>query len=243
MNSRAAWCCKFPTLHPTRTNETLGAQWREFDLVNAVWVIAASRMKTKEAFSVPLCDRAVDILAEARQRARKEPEADSFVFFGMKPKKPVSPMAMMELLRRMKINATVHGFRAAFRMWAADVAHAPFEIAEAALAHQVGNAVVQAYRRSSMLNVVVRAGAWSRLRNRQDQRQSDRATQGLRRDHASPSAKPPSTPIAQRCPIIAAMFVSVGGPALTAAVGSLPSRCIGARRTRRLAIGLYRGEA
>jgi hypothetical protein len=36
-------------------------------------------------------------------------------------------------------------------MWAADVAHAPFEIAEAALAHQVGNAVVQAYQRSSML--------------------------------------------------------------------------------------------
>ena len=44
----------------------------------------------------------------------------------------------------------MHGFRAAFRMWAADVGHAPFELAEACLAHQVGNAVVQAYQRSQL---------------------------------------------------------------------------------------------
>jgi hypothetical protein len=68
---------------------------------------------------------------EARRRARKEPEPDSLVLFGTRPKKPVSPMAMPMLLRRMNIDATVHGFRAAFRMWAADVARAPFEIAEA----------------------------------------------------------------------------------------------------------------
>ena len=35
--------------------------------------------------------------------------------------------------------------------WAADVAHAPFEVAEQALAHVTGSAVVQAYQRSSML--------------------------------------------------------------------------------------------
>lgn len=88
-------------------------------------------MEAGREHCVPLSYRAVEIIAEARQHARKEPELDSFVFFGMRRKKPVSPMAMMELLRRMKVNATVHGFRAAFRMWAADVAHAPFEIAEA----------------------------------------------------------------------------------------------------------------
>jgi integrase len=57
---------------------------------------------------------------------------------------------MMQLLRRMKVNATVHGFRSAARSWMADQGVA-FELAEAALAHQVGNAVVQAYQRSSML--------------------------------------------------------------------------------------------
>ena len=60
-------------------------------------------------------------------------------------------MAMSMLVRRMKIDATVHGMRSSFRMWAADVAHAPFEVAEQCLAHVTGNAVVQAYQRSSML--------------------------------------------------------------------------------------------
>ena len=64
---------------------------------------------------------------------------------------PLSPMSMSAFLRFNKINTTVHGFRTSFRTWAADVAHAPFELAEACLAHQVGNAVVQAYQRNSML--------------------------------------------------------------------------------------------
>ena len=34
---------------------------------------------------------------------------------------------MSMLVRRMKIGATVHGMRSSFRMWAADVAHAPFD--------------------------------------------------------------------------------------------------------------------
>jgi integrase len=54
------------------------------------------------------------------------------------------------LLRRMEIDVTVHGFRSSARSWMADQGVA-FELAEACLAHQVGNAVVQAYQRSSML--------------------------------------------------------------------------------------------
>ena len=48
------------------------------------------------------------------------------------------------------IDATVHGMRASARTWMADQG-VPFEIAEACLAHTVGNAVVQSYQRSSML--------------------------------------------------------------------------------------------
>jgi hypothetical protein len=59
-------------------------------------------------------------------------------------------MAMSMLLRRMGVDATVHGMRSAARSWMADQA-IPFELAESALAHTVGNAVVQAYQRSSML--------------------------------------------------------------------------------------------
>ena len=150
MNLRTALALEFLILTATRTSETLGARWQEFDLEAATWSIPAPRMKAGRDHSVPLSERAVEIVREARRRARKEPQPDSFVFFGTRPKKPVSLMAMPMLLRRMKIDATVHGFRASARSWMADQGVA-FELAEACLAHQVGNAVVQAYQRSSML--------------------------------------------------------------------------------------------
>ena len=91
------------------------------------------------------------ILADARRAARKEPAADSFVFFGVIPKKPLSNMALAMLLRRMDVDATAHGFRTSFRTWCSDVAHVPFEVAEACLSHRIGSAVSRAYARSDML--------------------------------------------------------------------------------------------
>ena len=66
--------------------------------------------------------------------------------------KPLSNMAMMMLLRRMKYtDITVHGFRSSFRDWCGDTTRFPREVAEAALAHKVGDAVERAYRRSDAL--------------------------------------------------------------------------------------------
>jgi integrase len=107
--------------------------------------------KTDEAFSVPLSDRAAEIIAEARRAARKEPTADSFVFFGVIPKRPLSNMALSMLMRRMFIDVTVHGFRTSFRTWASEVGHVEFELAESCLSHRVGNAVSRAYNRSNLL--------------------------------------------------------------------------------------------
>jgi integrase len=61
-------------------------------------------------------------------------------------------MAMQMMLRRMGVeNVTIHGFRSAFRDWAGNETHFPREIAEAALAHVVGDKAEQAYRRSDAL--------------------------------------------------------------------------------------------
>jgi integrase len=46
---------------------------------------------------------------------------------------------------------TVHGFRSAFRDWAGNETHFPREVAEAALAHVVGDKAEQAYRRGDAL--------------------------------------------------------------------------------------------
>ena len=75
------------------------------------------------------------------------------VFEGQKRHRPLSNMAMLMLLRRMKVEGvTVHGFRSTFRDWAAEVAKAPREVAEMSLAHKVGSDVERAYARSDLLD-------------------------------------------------------------------------------------------
>lgn len=60
-------------------------------------------------------------------------------------------MAMLVLLRRMgRGDLTVHGFRSTFRDWSSELTGYPREVAEAALAHAVGDQVEAAYRRGDL---------------------------------------------------------------------------------------------
>jgi len=73
------------------------------------------------------------------------------VFPGGRKGRPLSNMAMEMLLRRMGRNdLTVHGFRSTFRDWAAEATGYPGDVAEAALAHVVGDKVEAAYRRGDL---------------------------------------------------------------------------------------------
>ena len=60
-------------------------------------------------------------------------------------------MAMDMVLRRMNVDATVHGFRSSFRDWAGNETASPREVVETALAHVIGDKAEQAYRRSDAL--------------------------------------------------------------------------------------------
>jgi integrase len=101
-------------------------------------------MKMGKAFSVPLSSAVISILRAQEAERGKNP----FVFTG-RPQRPLSAMSMSMLPKRLRVD-TVHGRRSAARPWMADQG-APFELAEQCLAHTVGNAVVQGYQRSSML--------------------------------------------------------------------------------------------
>ena len=141
----AALALEFLILTATRTGETLGAQWDEIDLQNAVWTIPPSRMKTGEEFSVPLSDRALDILRTLEAKRGHNPH----VFVG-RPMRGLSNMALAMLLRRLDIDATVHGCRTSFRTWCSEVAHVEFELAELCLSHRIGSQVSRAYNRTTM---------------------------------------------------------------------------------------------
>ena len=135
----------FTILTCARTSEVLHATWDEISFADAIWRVPASRMKMQKPHDVPLSEQALRLLGDQMGHRGKS----VYVFPG-RPRQPLSAMAMAMLLRRMGVDATVHGFRSSARSWMADVG-TPFELAESALAHTVGNAVVQAYQRSSML--------------------------------------------------------------------------------------------
>lgn len=146
-NGVAATALEFTIHTASRTNETLEAQWSEVDLKKGIWTIPAKRMKGKVEHVVPLSGDMVQLLELAQQF-----ESPSFIFPGAREGRPLSNMSMNMLMRRMGIkDATVHGFRSSFRDWCGDQTQYPREIAEAALAHKIGNKVEQSYRRRSAL--------------------------------------------------------------------------------------------
>lgn len=55
----AARCLEFAVLTAARTSEALLAEWREFDLDAAVWVVPAERMKAGEPHTVHLSPRSI----------------------------------------------------------------------------------------------------------------------------------------------------------------------------------------
>jgi integrase len=142
----SARALEFTILTVARTGETIGAQWPEFDLKAKLWTVPAARMKAGREHRVPLPGRAVQIL-EALPRDGK------FVFTGGRPGQPISGMAMLQLVRRMRgRGATVHGLRSTFRDWSAEQTAYPHELAEVALAHVISSKTEAAYRRGDMMD-------------------------------------------------------------------------------------------
>ena len=66
--------------------------------------------------------------------------------------KPLSRGATRRCSRRLGVDATTHGFRSAFRDWAAETTTFPHEVCEAALAHVIADKTEAAYRRGDLFD-------------------------------------------------------------------------------------------
>jgi len=140
----AARALEFTILTAARTGEVIGARWSEMDLEAGTWTIPAERMKAKREHRVPLTVKVIEIL-------RALPREVDYVFPGGRNGAPISNMAMAELLKRMGRNdITVHGFRSAFRDWAAERTNYANHVVEMSLAHVIGDKVEAAYRRGDL---------------------------------------------------------------------------------------------
>jgi integrase len=141
----AALMLEFAILTAARSGEVIDATWAEIDLAKAVWTVPAARMKAGKEHRVPLSPRAVEILEIVAK------VGGDHLFSGNSNGK-LSIMAMTMLLRRMKQDCTVHGFRSAFRDWAAECTSFSHEVCEMALAHVIGNKAEAAYRRGDLFD-------------------------------------------------------------------------------------------
>jgi integrase len=143
----AALALEVCILTAARTGEILGAKWSEISWQEKVWTIPATRMKAGREHRVPLSGRTM-VIFENLSRSR----TCDFVFPSPRGKRPLSHVAMAKVLTRVGVvGPTVHGFRSSFRDWCGNETHFPREVAEAALAHVVGDKAEQAYRRSDAL--------------------------------------------------------------------------------------------
>lgn len=145
-------CLRFVVLTASRFSEAAGMRWAEIDFGGATWTVPKERMgKTGKPHRVALSTEATSVLLLRKQRARST-EPDALVFESdLRRSAKLSDATLNAVLRRMGRMETVHGFRSTFRDWAADETDFPRELAEAALAHTVGNKVENAYRRGDFL--------------------------------------------------------------------------------------------
>ena len=142
----AARGLEFLILTAARTSEVTHSTWHEIDFAGKVWTVFPTRMKSQIEHRVPLSFDALSVL-----QAMSEVRQSEFIFPGNRPNRPLSNMAFLQVLRRLgRADLTVHGFRSAFRDWAAERTTYPNEVAEMALAHAISDKVEAAYRRGDL---------------------------------------------------------------------------------------------
>jgi len=131
-----------------RTNELIGAEWPEFDLDNALWVIPAGRMKMRSEHIVPLSTQALTVLQQLKEIAC----GSRYVLPGRNPSKPMSNNTMLFALYRLgyKGKMTGHGFRAVASTILNETGFNP-DVIERQLAHCERNEVRGAYNRAEYL--------------------------------------------------------------------------------------------
>lgn len=148
--SVSALALEFLILTAARTGEVICLpKTGEIDRDKALWTVPAARMKAAQEHIVPLAPRALEIL----DRVAGMP--GGFAFPGGKKDKPLSNMALLELLRGLRPGMTVHGMRSSFSDWAYDQHGTKGESTfagddiEFCLAHRISDKTKAAYRRST----------------------------------------------------------------------------------------------
>jgi integrase len=147
-DSAGSMALRTAILTGARSGEVRGATWAEIDLEAALWTIPAERMKAGVEHRIPLSAQAISLFKAMQVRRYA---CSELVFSGRDPRKPLSDMTLLKVLRDMELSITVHGFRSCLRDWIAENTRTPRDVAEACLAHAVGTVTELSYKRTDYL--------------------------------------------------------------------------------------------
>ena len=136
-----ARCLELLIYTACRSGELRGALWSEIDMQAGVWHIPAARMKADRDHRIPLSAGAITLLDSLPRFAGTD------LVFPSSKNTMLSDMTLSAVLRRMKVPAVPHGFRATFATWAQEQTGYPSDVRERALAHTVGSKTTAAYER------------------------------------------------------------------------------------------------
>jgi integrase len=149
VDGMSAKALQWVILTACRSGEARGATWDEIDLQAGLWTIPASRMKAGREHRIPLSAQALELL-EALPRFEQVEGKPDYIFTG-RTGGELSDMSLTALIRRLKVDATAHGFRSTFADWSAEQTTYPVELREMALAHTLGDKTREAYQRGDMM--------------------------------------------------------------------------------------------
>ncbi|NSX84326.1 integrase arm-type DNA-binding domain-containing protein [Agrobacterium tumefaciens] len=139
---------KIQALCFARPGETRSMEWRELDLIKAVWTIPAEKAKMRREHHVPLSRQALEVVMQMKQF-----EHPVYVFPSMMSgKKLLSENSMNSALRRMGIGGnehTAHGFRSSASSILNESGKFKPDVIEAQLAHLDTSKVRRVYNRAT----------------------------------------------------------------------------------------------
>jgi integrase len=150
-----ALALEFAALTVVRSADVFNARHTDVDRATRTWTIPAFS-KTGIPHRVPLSTAALAVFDKARAIVAEiggRVASSEFAFPNDATGARLSPNAMLHVLERMGHSKamTTHGCRASFRTWAQEQTNFPWEVAEMALGHKVGDAVERAYARGDAL--------------------------------------------------------------------------------------------
>jgi integrase len=132
---------EFLTLCAADSGKVREMTWSQIDLAAKTWT-QPKRSKGDKPFTIPLSDRAMEIVNEMNERRQGD-----YVFPGL------AVNAIGNAMLRLRPDHTVHGLRSTFRDWASEGEHEDFDhnAVEMCMRHAIPSKVEAAYRRGELM--------------------------------------------------------------------------------------------